>query len=306
MNMPAAPDLDNAMRTLARALAPYLMDELRGQSAPASAGALNPDYDDETAARYVEGLGRDVVERAIEFFSALAKHPNRIDSLSLTDRVGAVSPRDLPGILTTPLKRRAEVLGLPRPWEEGEARGRTLWRDRAGIASRVLVALEASSLAYRGEDLLPSEIASHPEAQRPVPSAVFVWSPESLKRLGPGARGSSCLRDSRPGSRAVLYRAQDDPSIVALFDVEGYPKPDPNWRWSVDGRFHLIDPPITRDELLAHEDLRPVFAHIIGRRRLPPGAQQALRPLLEQRFADRQLPLFHAIDAKDRRRQDQT
>lgn len=286
------------MRALARVLAPYIASELHGQLRLKSESALDPDYDEATAARYVEGLGRDVVERAIEFFSALAEPPYRIDSLLLADRVGAVSPRDLPGILTTPLKRRAEALGLPRPWEEGEARGRTVWRDRDEVAARLLVALEAASLANREDDLLPSEIASHPEAQRPVPSAVFVWSPDSAKRLRADARGSSCLRDSRPGSRAAIYRAQEAPGIVALFDVAGYPKPDPKWRWSADGRFQFIDPPITRDELLSTEDLRPVFAHIMGRRRLPPSAQQAMRALIEQRFGDHQLPLFMPVSAR--------
>lgn len=291
----AASDDSDALRALARALAPYLAEELRtyGFGAQGTTGGLDPDYDEATAARYVEDLGRDVIERAIELFTALAEPPHRIDSVALAERVGAVSPRDLPGILTTPLKRRADALGLPWPWLDGEARGRTIWRDRTpGLAGRIRDALEAASQQNRGDDLLPDEIASHPDTQRPTPSAVFVWSSESLEGLSSTARGSSVLRDSRPGSRAVIYRAEEPAEIVAMFDVFGYPEPNDKWRWVADGAFHILDEPIGRDELLAHDELRAVFAHVTSRRRLPPSAQAALRPLIERRYPDRRLPLF--------------
>jgi hypothetical protein len=292
---PAGTDDSDALRALARALAPYLAEELRGydlRGRPAD-GSLDPDYDSATAARYVEDLGRDVIDRAIELFSALAEPPHRIDSVALAERVGAVSPRDLPGILTTPLKRRADTLGLPWPWLDGEAHGRTIWRERSpGVSARIRDALEAASQQNRGDDLLVEEIVSHPDTQRPTPSAVFVWSSKSLAGLSPAARGSSVLRDSRPGSRAVIYRAEEPAAIVAMFDVAGYPEPSEKWRWVADGAFHILDEPIGRDELMASDELRAVFAQITSRRRLPPNAQAALRPLIEQRFADRRLPLF--------------
>ena len=207
-----------------------------------------------------------------------------------------MNPRDLAGILTTPLKRRADSLGLPRPWTEDRIRGRSSWRQHdPDTARRILGALEQASNKHRSQDLLAEEIAEHPEAQRPMPSAVFVWSPVSLQRLTPQKRDSSCLRDSRPGSRAVIYRAHDNQGIVALFDVNGYPRPHEKWRWSVEGAFHGLERPISRDELLDNESLRPVFANIMGRRRLPPTAQRALSQLLEARFPDHQLPIFKAL-----------
>ena len=292
---PAASDDSDALRALARALAPYLAEELRGydlRGRPAE-GSLDPDYDDATAARYVEGLSRDVVERAIELFSSLAEPPHRIDSVALAERVGAVSPRDLPGILTTPLKRRADALGLPWPWLDGESRGRTVWRERApGISSRLRAALEAASQNNRDDDLPAGTSRAQSGDHRPVPSAVFVWSNASLAGLTQNSRGSSVLRDSRPGSRAVIYRAEDPAGIVALFDVSGYPEPDERWRWVADGEFHVLNEPITRTELMAIEELRAVFNDLTSRRRLPPGAQQALRPLIEHRFPDQRLPPF--------------
>jgi len=291
----AASDDSDALRALARALAPYLAEELRkynlvGQPVEA---ALDPDYDDATAARYVEDLGRDVTDRAIELFSALAEPPHRIDSVALAERVGAVSPRDLPGILTTPLKRRADALGLPWPWLDGESRGRTIWRERVpGLATRVRNALETASQQSRGDDLLIDEMSADPDSQRPVPSAVFVWSSKSLEGLSAESRGSSVLRDSRPGSRAVIYRAESPAAIVAMFDVAGYPEPSDKWRWTAEGTFHILPEPVSRDELLTNDDLRAIFAQITSRRRLPPNARTALTPLLERRYATNELPLF--------------
>lgn len=300
---PAASDDSDALRALARALAPYLAEELRGcdfRGRPAE-GSLDPDYDDATAARYVEDLGRDVVERAIELFSALAEPPHRIDSVALAERVGAVSPRDLPGILTTPLKRRADALGLPWPWLDGESRGRTVWRERVpGIGDRLRSALEVASQNNRDHDVPTDTSEARSRDDRPVPSAVFVWSNASLAGLTQNSRGSSVLRDSRPGSRAVIYRAEDPAGIVAMFDVSGYPESDERWRWVADGTFHILDEPIARTELTALDELRAVFNDLTSRRRLPPGAQKVLQPLIEHRFPDHRLPPFRPLtDAHD-------
>jgi hypothetical protein len=288
---PAPSDESDALRALARALAPYLAEELRGYDLRGREveDGLSPEYDDPTAARYVEDLGRDVVERAIELFSALAEPPHRIDSLALTERVGAVNPRDLAGILTTPLKRRADALGLPWPWLDGETRGRTVWRERApGLSGRLLSALElASSLHRTGDSPLDGDAHT-----RPLPSAVFAYSSTSVAAIDSASTWSSVLRDSRPGSRAAIYEIDDPASIIALFDVAGYPQPDERWRWVAPGSFYILTDPIPRDEIVADDDLRPIFTDLTSRRRLPPTAQTALGRLVEQRLADGQLPPF--------------
>jgi hypothetical protein len=293
-------DSDDAMRALAKALAPYLADELRGFADHGESARPEPKYDDHTLARYVEGLNRDVIDRAIELFSALTEPPHRIDSLKLAERVGATSPRDLAGILTTPLKRRADALGLPRPWIADEVRGRSVWRqDDHELAARMLGALEHASEQARTGDPSHAEAGSHTEEARPIPSAVFVWSPESMRNLSPAKRDSACLRTTRPGSRAVIYASEVDQGIKALFDVTGYPQPHTNWRWSVEGTFQLLPEPIRREELLASPDLRPVFGSIMGRRRLPLAAQRALAELLAARLPENALPLFNVESTKN-------
>lgn len=284
------PELE-ALRALARVLAPYVADELRSQGfdAPVQPSASRR-LDAATAERYVEGLQPDVIERAIEFFDALAKPAGRIDSETLAATLG-VSGRGLSGALLTPLKRRAKKLALLEPWQETQGgRGRKVWRDRAGNATRILEALEQASLANRELYELATSVATDGEPQRPVPTDVYVWQPKYANGLQTGPTGSSCLRDSRPGTRAVIYRATNEQGIVALFDVGEYPRPDQQWRWYADGYAHLLPQPISRDELLEDDALRDVFLHIQGRRRLPPRAQRALQRLLEARYDDDRLP----------------
>jgi hypothetical protein len=54
------------------------------------------------------------------------------------------TPRNLSSALTTPVKRLSKRLGLGLPWsEELTQEGRTLWRDRDGIAERMHEAVKA-------------------------------------------------------------------------------------------------------------------------------------------------------------------
>jgi hypothetical protein len=285
-----------ALRALARVLAPYVADELRshGFEAPAKR-ASSRGFDAANAERYVQGLRPDVVERAIVFFAALAVPPGRIDSETLAAELG-VSGRGLSGALLTPLKRRARKLGLSEPWQESESgRSRKVWSDRAGNSRRILQALERESVANRELHNLAAAIPSVGEPQHPVPTDVYVWQPKYADQLQTGPTGSSCLRDSRPGSRAVIYRASHEQGIVALFDVGEYPRPDPTWRWYAEGHAHVLPRPISREALLEDEALRDVFLHIQGRRRLPPRAQQALLPLLKSAYDDGKLPALELL-----------
>jgi hypothetical protein len=146
---------EETLRLLARALAPYLADELRrldtlGQE------ALNPNYDQRTCVRFVDGLGHQVLVRMIVLFELLQRE-RVVDSVRLANELGT-TPRALSGYLTTPLKRRAKALDLPPPFAGGQGTElyggipspspdmdpeRTHWEDREGIAARMLEAIRS-------------------------------------------------------------------------------------------------------------------------------------------------------------------
>jgi hypothetical protein len=79
-----------------------------------------------------------VLPRAVKLFGwlMLITHdgegegePKTITSVQLTKLLGLKSPREIAGVLTNSLKKRARRLGLPNPWiQEETADGRTLWR----------------------------------------------------------------------------------------------------------------------------------------------------------------------------------
>jgi len=115
----------------------------------------DPGYDAETCAEFVRGLGPGVVERGIVLYRALAGE-GKIDSVSLAASLGLDGPSVLSGALTTALKRRADHLGLPYPFDGGQGQEmyggitnpaddddpeRTHWADRDGLAGRMLAAL---------------------------------------------------------------------------------------------------------------------------------------------------------------------
>lgn len=144
---------ETAMKALARALAPYMADELsrRVQAQDAS----NVNYDAATCARYVAELGTGVLQRSLILFDSLARD-GRTDSPALSAALRCRPPA-LAGSLTTPIKRRAKTLGLPLPFDGGHGSvdfggisdplpgddpGRTYWADRNGIAARMLQAVE--------------------------------------------------------------------------------------------------------------------------------------------------------------------
>lgn len=123
---------------------------------------LSGDFDATTCAEFVRELGDRVLERARTLFGYLAAG-QVVDSIELASALG-VTPRALSGHLTTPLKRRARSLNLPLPFDGGrggESYGgisapavdmdpkRTHWKNRNGIAQRMLAALDAE-LAMRG------------------------------------------------------------------------------------------------------------------------------------------------------------
>jgi hypothetical protein len=129
---------EEAARAVARWLAPYVAAELGRSPEPEISGS----YDDQTCAVFVSNLGDVVLDNAEPFFEALASD-GEIGSLDLAAALGVASPRNIPAILTTPLKRRAKALGLSNPWMEGSRGDRTVWHDDGGIAARMLQAVRA-------------------------------------------------------------------------------------------------------------------------------------------------------------------
>jgi hypothetical protein len=299
----AKPSAEETLRELARLLAPYVAEALKGQESPtARSDGRGRRYDGEGARDFVASLGREVTEHAMVFFEALSKPPNRIDAGTLADQLGALSGRSLSGMLTTPLKRHADRLGFDRPpWDELDRSGRdpTVWADRDGNAARIYQALARHWAAHPHWSPRVKDLLTNPETRRPAPSSIYVWAPEYVEELhGRDGKesGSSCLRTDGPGTRAVIYRAHEQQGIVALFDIGETPTPDEDWGYYARGHVHLLADPITRGELLEHPNLARVFGPIQGRRRIPASAQRPLAELLQRRFDRGELPVFLPLD----------
>jgi hypothetical protein len=134
---------DLAARALAHWLAPYLAEEL-GVPGPPSAqtvAAASENYDEAACAVYVSALGDTVLANARVFFRLLTDQ-DEVGSLALAKAIGVSGPRNIPGVLTTPLKKRAKTLRLPYPWQEDTHGERTIWLDRGGVSRRMLEAIE--------------------------------------------------------------------------------------------------------------------------------------------------------------------
>lgn len=138
------PKLDELGPALGRWLAPYVADELERRQAGRPLPTSQPfgDYDEGACEAFVAGLRTATLTNARTLFDRLA-HDGSVDSLGLAADLSLGSPRNLPGPLTTPLKRRAKKLGLALPWREGVSDSdRTVWSDRDGIAERMLAAID--------------------------------------------------------------------------------------------------------------------------------------------------------------------
>jgi hypothetical protein len=112
---------------------------------PVSVPGVSADYDAQTCARFLEGahLGDSVLERARIFFGAIAED-GEIAAPDLVAALELKGSRSLPANLTTPLKKSAWRLGIDVPWAQAETPDgtRTIWRDRDGVAARMVEAIE--------------------------------------------------------------------------------------------------------------------------------------------------------------------
>ncbi|MFD1237882.1 hypothetical protein ACFQ34_31745 [Pseudonocardia benzenivorans] len=93
-------------------------------------------------------------------------------------------------------------------------------------------------------------------------------------------RTMCCLRSTAGGTRAVVYRSGRCQGIVGVVDFLTDAVPRADRGWEADGVFRPVEPHLPRAELLADPDLRPVFAHLQSRRRLPGLARSRLGALL--------------------------
>lgn len=135
---------EKAARSLAAWLAPYISEELGlGPGRPGKATDEDQDsaFDDDTCREYVRGLGDKVLINGHAFFEALDRK-RRIGSVEAAAIVGVSTPRNLPSVLTTPLKRRARAVGVPLPWRvESDYEDRTVWIATGDVPSRLVKAI---------------------------------------------------------------------------------------------------------------------------------------------------------------------
>jgi hypothetical protein len=139
---------DAAARAIAAWLTPYIAAELGGE-APVLADRPE-DYDTRTCREFVSTLGDKVLRNSRTFFSAIVDR-GEVGSLELASLMGVGSPRNIPAILTTPLKRRAKAMGRGNPWRESvDHTNRTVWVSKDGVAKRMLSAVDAEIHRRRG------------------------------------------------------------------------------------------------------------------------------------------------------------
>jgi hypothetical protein len=121
----------------------------------------------------------------------------------------------------------------------------------------------------------------------PLPGSILLWHAEEVREppLSP-----CCLRSTRAGSRAAVYRTGRDGGVVALVDFTTDATARPHGGWAAAGVVQLLDRPLPRSVLLADDVLGPVFRSLRGRRRLPEPAARRLGDLLSGRVVADPVP----------------
>jgi hypothetical protein len=94
-----------------------------------------------------DGLSDEVLERAAVLFELLERE-GAADATAVAEALG-VSPRALPGLLLTPLRRRVDALGAPMPFQSGrnETTGGRRWQASGADARGMRHAVEATRRA---------------------------------------------------------------------------------------------------------------------------------------------------------------
>ncbi|MCE3551524.1 hypothetical protein LWC33_08665 [Pseudonocardia sp. RS11V-5] len=110
-----------------------------------------------------------------------------------------------------------------------------------------------------------------------VPSSILLWSADEL--YDPPA-APCCLRSTRAGDRAAVYRTGAGGGVVALVEFTTDAEPRAEGGWHAGAVVRPLPHPLPRPVLLADELLGPVFRHLRTRRRLPEAAGERLTALL--------------------------
>jgi hypothetical protein len=116
----------------------------------------------------------------------------------------------------------------------------------------------------------------------PLPSSILLWDADEL-RDPPAA--PCCLRSTRAGVRAAVYRTAPGAAVAALVDFTADAESGHGGGWAAVGVVHLLGSPLPRSALLADDLLAPVFRHLRGRRGLSEPAAQRLMSLLDADLA---------------------
>jgi len=111
----------------------------------------------------------------------------------------------------------------------------------------------------------------------PLPTSILLWRADEVRE--PPAT-PCCLRSTRAGSRAVVYRTGLGGGVVGFVDFVAGAATAPQGGWAAEGVFTRLDRPLPRSVLLADDVLEPVFRYLRGRRRLPEPAARRLDVLL--------------------------
>jgi hypothetical protein len=182
---PAAPGSSAPADTANGAAAPVPPAPPGDVPVAAMTGA-DPFYGDATCRAFASGLSDEVLDRAVILFSCLAQQ-GRVDAARLSSALGARS-RDLGGLLLTPLKRQADRMSLPLPYEIAQtpASRRRVWHDEAGIARRMAQALRDEEDARGAEvdlDARLLDLSALADRLRDEPSDELVLSLADLEAL---------------------------------------------------------------------------------------------------------------------------
>lgn len=140
-------DSNEFLDELARQLAP----RLKKLGVDGAGGAKRSDqvassaYDRATCELFLNGyhVGDSVIERAKVFFGRIAED-GEISSKDLVTALTLKGPTSIPANLTNSLKKSARRLEIDEPWirlDTSDGIG-TIWRDRDGIAARMLEVID--------------------------------------------------------------------------------------------------------------------------------------------------------------------
>jgi hypothetical protein len=133
-------------QALVPALLPALLPALRRHGVafttnPMLAAVIGQEYDAAACATLAHELGNNPLIASEVFFGVLVKH-GEVGATDLAEKLGVDRTPTIAFVLTTPLKRIATRLGLAWPFDVDEGTdGRTVWRDRDGIAAEMLAAI---------------------------------------------------------------------------------------------------------------------------------------------------------------------